>query len=88
MSFLLFFEGAMIAMKADEQRKLGKRVNDDATTYLLGFEDGLAVTEDSCSRHQTALGPILEALEAVSEKRAKLQTFRAPSVACPASGSC
>lgn len=39
MSFVSFAERALVAIKAKEQRGLGKDVSDDSSKYVLGFSD-------------------------------------------------
>jgi hypothetical protein len=88
MKFLSFSEGVLIVTKAGQQKSLGKTVFDDATRYVLGFEDGFDVTPAACTRNRQGLAPIIEALNRSFQANERLELYRPPTVPCSEDGLC
>ena len=88
MEFLSFSEGVLIAAKAEQQRALGVKVEDDARKYVLGFEDDFDVTVRACERHRKALAPIIVALDESFQAKNGLALYLPPTVACPTGRPC
>lgn len=88
MQFVAFSEGALVSMKADQQRKLGKPVKEDAKDYILGFSDDFDVSAKACDQHAKAFAPVIVAIDKAFRERSGLVLYLPPSVPCPANRSC
>ena len=88
MSFVSFSEGMLVAAKADQQRKLGKKVEEDSSQYVLGFADDFDANAQACARHQAAFAPILDAISKAFDEKSGVVLYLPPTVPCPSQRSC